>query len=155
MNLSIVRATSSHEVQTAPLFDAYRQFFTEKSDIQRSMEFISERLRNQDSVVFLALDGDEGIGFIQLYPLFSSWYAKRIWFLSDLYVAPDARRSSVGRALVQRVVDHANETDASSIMVELPFSEPHLQRFYGAFGFEKDEVFDLYRLKTAGALKRP
>ncbi|MGZ3496929.1 MAG: GNAT family N-acetyltransferase [Vulcanimicrobiaceae bacterium] len=151
MDFSIVRATSSHAAHVAPLFDAYRQFFTEKSDLQRSTEFISERLHNQDSVVFLALDGDEGVGFIQLYPLFSSWYAKRIWFLSDLYVTPDARRNAVGRALVQRVVDHANETGASSVMVELPFSEPHLQRFYGAFGFEKDEVFDLYRLKTAGS----
>lgn len=151
MNLSIVRATLPHTAQVAPLFDEYRRFFTEKSDLQRSTEFISERLRNQDSVVFLALDGDTGIGFIQLYPLFSSWYAKRIWFLSDLYVAPEARRNSVGRELVQRVVDYANETGASSVMVELPFSEPHLQRFYSAFGFQKDEVFDLYRLKTAGA----
>jgi hypothetical protein len=31
-------------------------------------------------------------------------------------------------------------------LVEIPFSEPHLAKFYGDLGFARDEVFELYRL---------
>jgi GNAT superfamily N-acetyltransferase len=151
MDLSIVRADATHLTLVAPLFDAYRQFFTHGPDVETSERFIAERLSKADSVIFLARDGDSGLGFIQLYPLFSSWYARRIWFLSDLYVAEHARKRSVGRNLVQCVVEYAQETQAASVMVELPFSEPHLARFYGSFGFQKDDVFELFRLRISSS----
>jgi hypothetical protein len=52
----IVRATSSHIELLAPLFDAYRQFNGQNSDVQAANEFLPERLNNGQSVVFLALD---------------------------------------------------------------------------------------------------
>ncbi|HEY8297605.1 MAG TPA: GNAT family N-acetyltransferase [Candidatus Baltobacteraceae bacterium] len=151
MGITIDRATSEHLDAVTPLFDAYRRFFTHKDDTAVSESFIGARLAVGDSVIFLAFEDGEAVGFIQLYPLFSSWYARRIWFLSDLYVAEEARKRSIGRALVRRVVEYAEETEASSVMVELPFSEPHLQRFYSSFGFAKDDIFELYRLKVATA----
>jgi hypothetical protein len=48
--------------------------------------------------------------------------------------------------LVERVAAYAKETDASSVMVELPNREPHLERFYAKLGFHRDAVFDLARL---------
>ena len=104
-----------------------------------------ERLERDESVAFVARDGVEAVGFIQLYPLWSSWYCRRIWFLSDLYVAERARERGVGRRLVERVLTHAAETGASSVMVELPHREPHLAAFYAKLGFRRDGVFDLAR----------
>jgi GNAT superfamily N-acetyltransferase len=131
----------------APLFDAYRSFFAGKSEMAKSQAFLAERLRNGDSVIFIARNADESDGFIQLYPLWSSWYCKRIWFLSDLYVGEASRGAGVGSRLVQRAVEYARQTEASSIMVELPHREPHLAEFYAKLGFCRDDVFDLARYR--------
>jgi GNAT superfamily N-acetyltransferase len=129
----------------APLFDAYRRFFTEKPDPENSRRFLGERLERRESVVLAAFEGGEAAGFLQLYPLFSSWYCQRQWFLSDLYVGERFRERGIGKRLVSACIDYAKRTGARAILVELPFSEPHLVRFYGDLGFAKDGVFDLYR----------
>lgn len=144
-DLTIARATPADADAVVPLFDAYRAFFAGPDDLARSRRFLEERLNAGDSVVFFARSGAEALGFIQLYPLWSSWYCRRIWFLSDLYVREDRRKCGVGRSLVERAVGHAVATGASSIIVELPHREPHLQGFYASLGFHEDALFDLAR----------
>jgi GNAT superfamily N-acetyltransferase len=139
-----MRATLRDVEKIAPLFDDYRAFFAEAGDGQ-ARSFLNERLAREEAVIFAAwLDGDAA-GFITLYPLWSSWYCRRIWFLSDLYVAPAARKLGIGASLVRRVAEYAKETEAASVMVELPRSEPHLAEFYAKLGFARDKVFELAR----------
>lgn len=146
MPLTIRRATSADTGAIAPLFDDYRRFFTQAPDLDVSTRFLRERLEREESVVFAAFDGAEAAGFLQLYPLFSSWYARRQWFLSDLYVAPAFRERGIGKRLVEACAEYARQTHSRAVLVELPYSEPHLTRFYGELGFAKDEIFELYRL---------
>ncbi len=65
----------------APLFDSYRQFYDEPADPGRAAAFIRERLEAGESVIFIAEAGGEGateaLGFVQLYPSFSSEHAIR------------------------------------------------------------------------------
>jgi GNAT superfamily N-acetyltransferase len=140
----IALAARADLAQLAPLFDAYRTFFAGQSNARESQTFLEERFARDDSVIFVARDG-EIEGFIQLYPLWSSWYCRRIWFLSDLYVLERSRNRGLGRRLVERALGYAGETRASSVMVELPHREPHLTEFYAKLGFHKDAVFDLAR----------
>jgi GNAT superfamily N-acetyltransferase len=142
---AITQATARDLDAVAPLFDAYRGFFAGHPDLAESRRFLAERFAAGDSVVFIAWRGGEAEGFIQLYPLWSSWHCRRIWFLSDLYVKETCRQRGAGQQLVERVVAYARETGASSVMVELPHREPHLAQFYAALGFHKDAVFDLAR----------
>ena len=146
MPLTIRRATAADTAAIAPLFDDYRRFFTRAPDLDVSTRFLRERLEREESVVFAAFDGTEAAGFLQLYPLFSSWYARRQWFLSDLYVAEGFRERGIGKRLVEASAEYAKQTHSRAILVELPYSEPHLTRFYGQLGFAKDAVFELYRL---------
>jgi ribosomal protein S18 acetylase RimI-like enzyme len=148
MPLTVRTATPSDLDAIAPLFDAYRRFFTEQPDLERSRRFLGERLERGESVVLAAFEREEAAGFLQLYPLFSSWYCKRQWFLSDLYVDERFRERGIGKHLVSASIDYAKRSGARAILVELPHSEPHLVRFYGHLGFSKDRVFDLYRLVT-------
>src|SRR6185312_10059999 len=142
-----VRTASLKDLEAiAPLFDAHRRFFTQKPDLETSRRFLGERLERSESVVLAAFDGSNAAGFLQLYPLFSSWYCKRQWFLSDLYVDERFRARGIGKRLVSACIDYAKRSGARAILVELPFSEPHLVRFYGELGFAKDGVFELYRL---------
>ena len=127
-----------------PLFDAYRSFFAGEEPTG-SREFLTERLTKNDAVFFMSFDGEIANGFLTLYPLFSSWYATTIWFLSDLYVAPEYRNQRLGRELVAAAKEFARECSSRSIMVEIPHREPHLITFYEALGFERDKDFNLYR----------
>jgi GNAT superfamily N-acetyltransferase len=146
--IEIERAAAGDAAELGPLFDAYRQFFTRQNALAASTQFLRERLERDECVVFVGRQDERAIGFVQLYPLWSSWYCKRIWFLSDLYVAENARLHGAGRLLVERVKVYALETDASSVMVELPLSEPHLREFYARLGFVADPVFALARFTT-------
>lgn len=146
--ITIVRAGEDHLEELVPLFTAYRQFFNPLANPEDSAPFLQARLRADECAIFLAVTGTNACGFIQLYPLWSSWYCKRIWFLSDLFVAEAHRELGAGRMLVERVKTFAKESSASSVMVELPHSQPHLTAFYEALGFHRDPVFDLARYAT-------
>ena len=91
-NLTIVRAGKEHLDDLAQLFDAYRQFYEQPSDLEGAREYLSERMANDDSVIFLAMRDGEGVGFTQLYPSFTSLRMGPLWILYDLYVIPEARR---------------------------------------------------------------
>jgi ribosomal protein S18 acetylase RimI-like enzyme len=56
------------------------------------------------------------------------------------------RRGGIGRRLVRACAAFAAADQAQAVLVEVPFSEPHLIAFYAGLGFAKDAVFELYRL---------
>jgi ribosomal protein S18 acetylase RimI-like enzyme len=146
MPLTIRTAAMDDLDGLAPLFDAYRSFFTKGSDLDASRTFLAQRIERSESIILVAFEDAACAGFLQLYPLFSSWYCRRQWFLSDLYVEPQYRERGVGKRLVRACIDYAARTNGRAVLVELPISEPHLVRFYQQLGFAKDGIFDLYRV---------
>jgi GNAT superfamily N-acetyltransferase len=132
----------------APLFDAYRQFYDQPSDPGLAHRFIAERLERTESVVFLAEREGRAVGFVQLYPLFSSTAARprRLWLLNDLFVAPDARGTGVGRALLARARRLAEETGAAGLELLTARSNATAQRLYESVGYRRDDGFLRYEL---------
>ena len=102
----------------APLFDSYRQFYGKPPDPRVARAFIHDRLEAKESVIFLAEGSGEALGFVQLFPSFTSVAARRLWVLNDLFVAPAARGSGVGRALMEAARKHAVETGAKRLTLE-------------------------------------
>src|SRR5882757_6888198 len=98
--VEIRQATVADLNLLTPLFDAYRQFYRQPSDLERARRFLLERLEHNQSVILLAFDDDAAIGFTQLYPSFSSGAMASIFILNDLFVAPEARRRGAGSALL-------------------------------------------------------
>jgi ribosomal protein S18 acetylase RimI-like enzyme len=132
----------------APLFDAYRQFYEQPSDLALARSFIAARLQAGESVVFFAERDGRPVGFVQLYPLFSSTAARprRLWLLNDLYVAPEARGSGVARALMLRARRLAEETDAVGLELATAQTNVAAQRLYESLGWRRDEKFPRYEL---------
>ena len=65
--------------QLSILFNEYRQFYEQSSDIQLATDFIKNRLSQKDSVIFVAMnEAQKLIGFCQLYPTFCSVIAAPI-----------------------------------------------------------------------------
>jgi ribosomal protein S18 acetylase RimI-like enzyme len=118
---NIRRATESERdiALIAPMFDLYRQFYGKPANPKLAENFIRDRLKTKESVILLAIaEGGEALGFVQLYPSFSSVSAFRLWVLNDLFVAPGARRMGVGRALMEAARRHAIETGAKRLTLE-------------------------------------
>ncbi len=134
----------------APLFDLYRQFYKQSSDLQSAKEFLSGRIANNESVIFWALDEDniEGMGFVQLYPLFSSVGMKRLWLLNDLYVHEDYRKMGVGEALMKRSGEFAVETNAKGIILETQKTNSQAQNLYDKLGYKRDKEHYYFYLET-------
>ena len=146
----VIRATSEHLEALANLFDGYRQFYKESSDLAGARAFLAERLDRGESVLFLALldlDGQEiPAGLAQLYPSFSSASMQRLWILNDLFVAPEARKHSVGRALLQAAREHAERTGTKGLELMTARDNYAAQALYESMGWQRDEVFLPYTL---------
>src|ERR1039457_2024002 len=98
-SLEVVQATPADVGEVAPLFDAYRQFYKKPPDMEAARRFLFARLSKGESVLLLARHDERAVGFVHLYPAFSSVNLTRQWILNDLYVVADARKLGVGRAL--------------------------------------------------------
>ncbi len=145
---TIIRAQRGHVELVAPLFDLYRQFYGQPSDLEGARQFLKERLQHNESVIFLALGGTGAVGFTQLYPSFSSTAMKRLWILNDLFVARQARKHGVARALLERAREFAIETGASGLELATATDNLSAQRLYEKTGWKRDEDFYHYCLEV-------
>jgi ribosomal protein S18 acetylase RimI-like enzyme len=130
----------------AKLFDQYRTFYEQKSDINKSVEFLSSRLEKNDAIIFVACENTEIVGFTQLYLSFSSVGMKQIWILNDLFVSPQFRRQSIARNLMQEALNHAKKTEALRIELATQVSNTLAQNLYESMGYIKNESFYHYSL---------
>lgn len=143
-SVRIVRASDKDADRIAPLFDSYRQFYKQQPDVAGARAFIGERLRKDESVIFLAVAGDNTVGFVQLYPCFSSTAMKRMWILNDLFVTPEARRHGTAQALMERAKRWGVETKADGLWLETAVDNHPAQRLYERLGWKRDHDYHRY-----------
>src|ERR1051326_9119597 len=117
MSVNVIQAGVEQVPLAAPLFDSYRQFYGQRPDLPGAAAFLAERLSRGESVLFLALDGEEALGFVQLYPSFSSVRMRPIWVLNDLFVAEAARRRGVARLLMDAALGLARSTGSARLVL--------------------------------------
>lgn len=118
---SVRQATAFDLDMVAPLFDAYRQFYAQPADLRLARRFLRERFAHHESVVLVAIaDGGSAVGFVQLYPLFSSVRATRTYLLNDLFVAAPSRRRGIGEQLVAAATAFARANGAASLSCRRP-----------------------------------
>jgi GNAT superfamily N-acetyltransferase len=144
--MEIILAQLEHLEEISKLFDRYRIFYKQSSDIAAATKFLQERFEQKDSTIFLALEADRAIGFTQLYPSFSSVSMRRIWILNDLFVEEDFRKKSVAKLLMSAAEKFARETGAVRIVLSTQISNIVAQKLYESRGYIKDEEFFHYAL---------
>jgi GNAT superfamily N-acetyltransferase len=144
--MKISLADSKDLSQLSILFNQYRVFYGQSSDIERATTFIKERLENRDSVIITAIDDEQMAGFTQLYPSFSSVSMKPTWILNDLFVIESYRRKNVAKQLMEAAKEHAIKTGAIRLSLATQFSNNPAQKLYEAMGYKKDDIFYHYNL---------
>ncbi|MDW5289942.1 GNAT family N-acetyltransferase [Formosa sp. PL04] len=129
----------------AELFNSYRVFYGKKSAFEAAEEFIYERLNNSDSEIFVAENGDGNlVGFVQLYPLFSSTRMEKLWLLNDLFVNPDFRGKGVSISLIEKAKNLVRETNACGMFLETSKSNLIGNKLYPKTGFELNNDSNYY-----------
>ena len=143
--ISIKKADVSDSDQVAKLFDAYRVFYHKNSDIDAARNFILERIRNSESEIYVAeLAAKQLVGFVQLYPLFSSTRMKRLWLLNDLFVDVAHRGKNISIQLIDRAKQLAIETNACGLLLETAKTNEVGNKLYPRTGFNIDQDHNYY-----------
>jgi ribosomal protein S18 acetylase RimI-like enzyme len=124
----------------ACLFDSYLQFYRRPSDLPAAAKFIGDRLMKQDSTIFVAIREDKPVGFVQLYPSFSSVLMRRLYILNDLFVSDDARHAGVATALIEAAENFGRQQNAVRLVLETEFSNNAAQKLYEKLGWDKDDL---------------
>jgi len=148
---SIRKATVQDLDLISPLFDAYRVFYEKDSDMKGAKNFLKERLENNESVIYLAMEDDKNaVGFIQLYPLFSSTRMARLWLLNDLFVDPSARRKGIAKQLLEKAKQHCHKTKACGFFLETGVDNIEGNALYPAAGMTLNDDHNFYYWDVGG-----
>jgi GNAT superfamily N-acetyltransferase len=127
------------------LFNEYRIFYGKPSDPEGAQQFLTDRIANQESVIFISRSPDGIItGFLQLYPIFSSTRMKRLWLLNDLYVKPDFRGTGTSVALMDSAKMFSKRTDSCGLVLETAKNNAFANKLYQRIGFVIDNDHNYY-----------
>ncbi|NID11800.1 GNAT family N-acetyltransferase [Fibrivirga algicola] len=130
----------------ALLFDAYRVFYKKPSALTEGRQFLADRMAGNESRIFVAEEPDSGtlVGFVQVYPLFSSTRMKRLWLLNDLFVQADRRGQGHSLALIDAAKTLCYETGACGLMLETDKTNLIGNCLYPRAGFTLDSNHNFY-----------
>lgn len=149
--MEIIKIDSTQGNLVFDLFDKYRVFYKQQSDIELAKNFIQARLDNDESVVFVAMVDEKSkpVGFTQLYPKYSSAGAVKNWILNDLYVDKEYRKQGIGEKLIKTAMNFAKENNATFVELSTAVDNYTAQSLYEQIGFEKQNPetdFYTYRI---------
>lgn len=140
----IRQATIADVKALAELFDQYRIFYQKQSDIDGAIEFLEARIENNESVIYVAEEDGHLLGFIQLYPLFSSTNMKRLWLLNDLFVDEPQRGKGISVMLIEQAKELCRATNAHGMMLETAKTNNIGNQLYPRTGFTLDTEHNYY-----------
>ena len=150
MEFEIRQVTINDLEELAILFDRYRIFYGQTSDLEKASSFLFDRFEHGESVIFIAEDrkANKLAGFTQLYPIFSSVSMKRLWLLNDLFVEEIYRRQGIANRLLDAAKVFAVHTKAKGLELATAKDNYQAQKLYEKLGYVKDDEFFHYSLRV-------
>lgn len=141
--MHIVKAELQHVPDLIPLFDGYRIFYRQSSDYAKAKSFLTDRIQHNESIIYIAYDNENAVGFTQLYPLFSSVSMQPMFLLNDLYVEDNYRNQGIGNLLLDKAKQLCKTLNYKGLGIQTEQSNP-AQHLYERLGFVKDPDLHLF-----------
>ncbi len=135
--ITIIQAEEEHIPILIPLLDKYRIFYDQNSDEPAARGFLESRIKNKDSIIFIAFYEGSPAGFTQLYSSFSTVSLKPIFILNDLYVYNEFRKKGIGEELLNSAKDYRALLDYKGLALETAINNP-AQKLYERLGWKKN-----------------
>lgn len=126
------------------LFGKYRRFYGKQNDVDAEQSFLKERILKQDSEIYVVQEGSELVGFVQLYPLFSSTRLTKYWLLNDLFVDEDARGKGYSVQLIERAKQLCIDSNACGMYLETGKENLIGNKLYPKTGFKQMDSVNFY-----------
>ena len=101
-------------------------------------------MKRKESVIFVAEERKELIGFTQLFPIFSSVNMMRTWLLNDLYVNEKSRGMGIAAKLLDAAKEFGVATNSKWLLLQTAADNFTAQKVYEKNGWVKETDF-LYR----------
>ncbi len=140
---TITQAGVPHLEPLSQLLNAHRVTQGFAHNLPAVSHFLFERLINHEAVHFIALNPGnapdtpaQGLGFIQLYPAFSSESLMPYWTIGAFYVAPEVRGQGIGNALIAQALQLVRERGDEGVRVALLPTQPEASRLLEHAGFQ-------------------
>ena len=144
----IIEANIKHLDEVARLFNLYRIFYEQPDDLERAYNFIKARIEMKESIIFVSDNADGTLsGFVQLYPSFCSVSTIPMLILYDLFVEPDTRTKGIGRSLMNKAGQYAQENGFKRLELSTAKDNFIGQSLYESLGYEVDDEFLHYSLE--------
>ena len=121
--MEVFQAHIEHFEEVATLFDQYRVFYNQPSDLDAARAFLQKRFEKNDSTIFVVRDDEQMVGFTQLFPSLSSVSMKRVWILNDLFVREAHRKKGAARLLMSAAENFARQTGAVRIKSKIVLNQ--------------------------------
>jgi ribosomal protein S18 acetylase RimI-like enzyme len=144
------RATRRDLRDLTSLFEGYRAFYHRDPAAGRARRFLGARLGAGDSLIWVArerMGTRRSVGFVQVYPTWSSLQMVRAWILNDLFVDPDVRRYGVGRLLMRAVSSAARRSQVAYVELATQRANHSAQALYQSEGYVQDTEFEHWALE--------
>ncbi|MEU4421902.1 GNAT family N-acetyltransferase [Actinoplanes sp. NPDC024001] len=125
--------------QAAAIFEEYRVHYGQTPDPEGTRRWLTEQLGIGRLAMSVAVRGEHACGLITSTVMPASLRLGTFWFVRDLFVTPDQRRTGTARALLERVIADARAAGAIRVSLQTePENEPALA-LYTAAGFRPVE----------------
>jgi len=147
MSENIKRANKNDANIIGEVFNLYRVFYKQESNVEIAQKYIAERLTNNEAVIFFAEDNGRCIGFTQLYPTFDSVNVRQKIVLYDLFVREEYRRKGFAKLLMNAAKKYASDNNFGSIELSTAKSNTPGQSLYESLGYIRDNEYYTYDLE--------
>ncbi|EMY62875.1 GNAT family N-acetyltransferase [Leptospira terpstrae] len=148
--MKIRQANYKDIAKLSEIFDAYRQFYGQNSNITGAIRFLQDRMEHGQSIIFLAEDSNSGevSGFTQLYPVFSSISMQRSYILNDLYVKKEFRKQGIAKLLIAEAKTFTKTNSGKGLELSTSTHNKEARALYAQEGFEQETEFLTYFWKS-------
>lgn len=132
------------------IFDTYRQFYGQNTNITGASRFLQDRMEHGQSIIFLAEDSNSGevSGFTQLYPVFSSISMQRSYILNDLYVKKEFRKQGIAKLLIAEAKTFTKTNSGKGLELSTSTHNKEARTLYSQEGFKQETEFLTYFWKS-------
>ncbi|RZK38640.1 MAG: GNAT family N-acetyltransferase [Pedobacter sp.] len=146
MSIELRKISKEEYSLVADMFNKYRIFYKQPSNLELAKQYLKERLENNEAVIFMAFDNRTNnlLGFTLLYARFSSVSAIKNWHIGDLFVENNQRKQGIGRRLLSEALKFATEHKSKFLSLNTALDNYNAQKIYEDFGFQKREFLPDY-----------
>jgi GNAT superfamily N-acetyltransferase len=117
MTLEIRPLLASDQADWRRLWTAYLEFYESSVSEEVYASTFARQISEDhpDQGAFLAVLDGRAVGLVHYILHAHNWRIEDVVYLQDLYADPEVRGQGIGRALIQRVYDFADENGTPSV----------------------------------------